>query len=191
MNDKYQQRKAIRKELSALSESCLKQNNTLLLKILYDFISQIDCDSGADILCWLPFFYAEPDLLPLQDMLNKKFYFPREHEHGQLRFYRTDCFSNDGPKGMLQPVADQSRQLKIVEGSKLICLVPGLAFDRNGSRLGRGAGMYDRFLLYLRSEAKPIVAGIGWSMQLVDSVISEQHDQLMDYFVCEKQVYKF
>jgi 5-formyltetrahydrofolate cyclo-ligase len=67
-----------------------------------------------------------------------------------------------------------------------ILLVPLLAFDRTGHRLGYGAGYYDRTLEALRAE-KPILAiGIAYAGQEVDALEAEAHDQRLDWVVTEQ-----
>jgi 5-formyltetrahydrofolate cyclo-ligase len=71
-----------------------------------------------------------------------------------------------------------------------VLLVPLLAFDRAGYRLGYGAGFYDRTLERLR-RSKPITAiGIGFAAQEVDSVPRDQYDQPLDWLVTERFVLK-
>lgn len=60
-----------------------------------------------------------------------------------------------------------------------IIIVPGIAFDRNGSRIGRGKGFYDRLLCNSNS----IKIGIGYDFQLYDNIITEQHDIPMDIII--------
>jgi len=62
-------------------------------------------------------------------------------------------------------------------GSYDLIIVPGVAFDRNGNRIGRGKGYYDRFLSK-HIEVKRI--GICFDFQLVDEVPTEPHDFVMD-----------
>ncbi len=57
-----------------------------------------------------------------------------------------------------------------------VMLVPGLGFDRDGGRLGRGGGYYDR---YLNDHRSPIVIGVAFDCQMMKSIESEEHDQLM------------
>ena len=64
-----------------------------------------------------------------------------------------------------------------------VALVPGLAFDRRGHRLGRGAGVYDRFLATLPASAWRI--GIVPSARLVDALPAEAHDIAMHAIVTE------
>ena len=58
-----------------------------------------------------------------------------------------------------------------------VAVVPGMAFDKEGHRLGRGKGYYDRFLRLLPKTYK---IGICFSWQLVDNVPTDEHDILMD-----------
>jgi 5-formyltetrahydrofolate cyclo-ligase len=62
-------------------------------------------------------------------------------------------------------------------------LVPGVAFDRQGHRVGYGGGYYDRLLPLLRADARR-VAG-AFELQLVDQVPAASHDVTMDAIVTE------
>ena len=65
-----------------------------------------------------------------------------------------------------------------------VWLVPGLAFDRTGSRLGRGKGYYDALL----QQAPGIKIALIHDFQLLTEVPTESHDVRMDFIVTEKQV---
>ena len=58
-----------------------------------------------------------------------------------------------------------------------LVLVPGVAFDHRGNRLGRGKGYYDRLLSGFRG----ITCGVGFDEQIVDSVPVEEHDFRLNY----------
>lgn len=60
-----------------------------------------------------------------------------------------------------------------------VAVVPGLAFDRDGNRLGRGGGHFDRFL----SDFHPPAVGLGFECQVVDEVPIEDHDVPVDLVV--------
>ena len=64
-----------------------------------------------------------------------------------------------------------------------VVLVPGVAFSRDGGRLGRGAGYYDRFLARLNPTALKL--GVAFSCQLFDTVPLEPHDVILDQVICE------
>jgi 5-formyltetrahydrofolate cyclo-ligase len=65
-----------------------------------------------------------------------------------------------------------------------LVLVPGVAFDRSGRRLGYGAGYYDQFLTRV-SPGTPLV-GTCFSAQIADRVPSEPHDRHVDVVITER-----
>lgn len=72
-----------------------------------------------------------------------------------------------------------------------ILIVPLLAFDLRGHRIGYGGGYYDRTLTALRKEnAKLIAIGIGYDDQKLDRVPDEDYDQPVDMIITEKNIYR-
>ena len=67
-----------------------------------------------------------------------------------------------------------------------LILVPGLAFDLRGGRLGRGKGFYDRFL----AEARGLRAGVCFDDQIVGNVPLDPHDLRMDFVVTPSSIYR-
>lgn len=62
-----------------------------------------------------------------------------------------------------------------------LMVIPAVAYDRNGNRLGRGKGFYDRLL----SSAKATKIGVGYEFQLIDSIPVEPHDIPMDMVITQ------
>ncbi len=71
-----------------------------------------------------------------------------------------------------------------------VLLVPLLAFDRMGYRLGYGGGFYDRTLEKLRACKKVTAIGIAYAGQEVDSVLHDEHDQRLDWVMTERETIK-
>lgn len=67
-----------------------------------------------------------------------------------------------------------------------ILLVPGLGFTKDGKRLGRGKGFYDKFL----QKSTAVKIGIAFEMQILETISTEAHDELMDFVVTDKCIYK-
>ena len=71
-------------------------------------------------------------------------------------------------------------------------VLPGLAFDRGGGRLGYGSGYYDRLYerLQLSTEATkpPILIGLGYNIQVVDKVPMDEHDVALNMLITEKGI---
>lgn len=71
-----------------------------------------------------------------------------------------------------------------------VLLVPLLAFDRKGFRLGYGGGFYDRTLERLRALKKITAIGVAFAGQEVDAVPHEEFDQPLDWIMTEKETIK-
>lgn len=84
--------------------------------------------------------------------------------------------------GILAPAA------AVPEVDPDVLLVPLLAFDRAGYRLGYGAGFYDRTLERLRRSKRVTAIGIGFAGQEVDDVPRDRYDQPLDWLVTENFV---
>lgn len=63
-------------------------------------------------------------------------------------------------------------------------LVPGLAFDRSGRRLGQGGGFYDR--AFAERGSSPLLVGVAFAVQLVDEVPADSRDRPVDAIVTER-----
>jgi len=68
-----------------------------------------------------------------------------------------------------------------------ILLVPLLGFDRQGHRLGYGAGHYDRTLAALRARRPVLAVGLAWACQEVDRIPTDAFDQPLDWMVTENE----
>ncbi|MEC7398378.1 MAG: 5-formyltetrahydrofolate cyclo-ligase, partial [Pseudomonadota bacterium] len=86
-----------------------------------------------------------------------------------------------GPYGIEEPKASADRM------NPVVLLVPMLAFDRFGFRLGYGGGYYDRTLAALRAQGKITAVGIAYSAQEVDAVPVGEYDQPLDWIVTERE----
>lgn len=88
-----------------------------------------------------------------------------------------------GPRGAMEPAASEP----LAPGTDEVCVfVPGLAFDRQGGRLGRGLGCYDRALARHPNAAK---IGLAYDVQLVDAVPVDPWDVPMQAVVTEADIY--
>ena len=123
---------------------------------------------------------TEPDLDLLWDLdlpASHLVSYPR-CEGGTLSFRPVSALSElvPGRFGIREPVAGPAlAQLDLI-------VVPGLAFTAEGSRLGRGAGFYDRFLSTI--PATTVKIGVCFEFQRVSEIPQESHDVKMDAVVC-------
>ena len=120
-------------------------------------------------------------------------YYPRFNaETKSYEMARVTDFKKDfliGKYGIPEPRKSLSRINDRVRFEELVWLVPGLAFDKLGYRLGRGKGYYDRLL----RDSRGIKIGIAFDWQIVDRLPVERHDVPVQFLItpqwslcCEK-----
>ncbi len=69
-----------------------------------------------------------------------------------------------------------------------IIIVPLLAFDESGYRVGFGGGFYDRTLDSLRNVSSLMTVGVAYSFQQIASIPYEKHDQKLDCIITDEQI---
>ncbi|MDQ2105783.1 5-formyltetrahydrofolate cyclo-ligase [Azospirillum isscasi] len=90
-----------------------------------------------------------------------------------------------GRYGIHEPGADRP------EAVPAVLLVPMLAFDRSGHRLGYGAGYYDRTLDALRAVRPVLAVGVAFAAQEMDAVPCGAHDERLDWILTEREALRF
>lgn len=109
--------------------------------------------------------------------------FPRLAADGRLAFAPVARWTElqAGAFGVLAP--PDSAPAASLAGAHLV-LVPGVAFDRGGARLGRGGGHYDRS--FPRAGGPEVrLCGVAYEVQIADSIPCASHDRSMDAMVTE------
>lgn len=97
----------------------------------------------------------------------------------RLRQYTgADCMREGEQFGIGEPTGEEYTDLESVDA----IIVPGVAFDKEGHRMGRGRGFYDRLL---KSTPNAYKIGVCFDFQMVESVPVEPHDVMMDRVVGE------
>lgn len=87
------------------------------------------------------------------------------------------------PKIELRTVSEK----RVTAAELDLVMVPGVAFDRKGARMGHGFGYYDKLLEHRRPDT-PLVA-LAFECQLFDDIPTQSHDVFMDKIITEKAVY--
>lgn len=95
--------------------------------------------------------------------------------------WEPDCDLKEGPFGASIPEQDDFFEPELV-------IVPLVAFDRHGGRLGYGGGFYDRTLELLRSKRPTLAIGFAFSAQEMTNLPLESTDQPLDMIVTEAEV---
>lgn len=93
-----------------------------------------------------------------------------------------------GPYNVLQPVVNDDTEFLDPD----IVIVPLLAFDRYGHRLGYGGGYYDATLAALRARKKILAVGVGFAQQAcLFKLPAEEHDEKLDWLVTTQEATSF
>ncbi len=108
---------------------------------------------------------------------------PRVENEGSLTFRDRDVPREIHEYGIEQPV-DEGPVIPIPEID--VFLVPGMAFNRSGDRLGRGGGYYDRVLAQRRADSAAI--GVTVSERVVELIPVQDHDQRVEWLATEDGV---
>lgn len=108
----------------------------------------------------------------------KKFYLPVVvGEDIVFRSCSSSVSFTQSPLGIMEPVGEDFTDYHKID----LIILPGVAFDRDKNRMGRGKGFYDRFL----PQVKAPKMGICFEFQLLDKIPVDRNDIKMDYIVSE------
>jgi 5-formyltetrahydrofolate cyclo-ligase len=120
------------------------------------------------------------------DSLEGSFAFPRvtSEINGTMEMVYSDQFANS-PWGIPEPVGG-----RIVEPAEFdVVLIPLLAFDAKGHRVGYGKGFYDRYLVKCRPDCLKIGISLFDPVDHIEEV--ESHDIPLDIAICPAKLYDF
>lgn len=128
-----------------------------------------------------------PDELSTREFLDKwsgrkRFFLPRVNgvDLDVLPFDRTRLHL--GAFRIEEPEGDDVVDLATID----LVVVPAIAYDRHGNRVGRGKGYYDRLL----SRMNAVTVGVGYDFQLVEDVEVEPHDRPVDIVITPSGVFR-
>lgn len=142
---------------------------------------------AAIVLFYLP-IHGEVDLKGLFEKLklNKNFVLPRiNSKQASLTLYQIKNIKDleIGSYKMREP----KRKLPKIKPAQIeLALIPGIAFSKDGHRIGYGKGFYDRLLKKTRCPK----IGVAYDFQIVNNIRGELHDTPMDCIITEKRIIK-
>lgn len=131
-------------------------------------------------------YYSLPDEVDTHDFIDwliaegKTVYLPKvisDEDMVLCRYTGAESLC-EGAFGIMEPVGEELPADEAID----VVLVPGMAFDSEGNRLGRGKGYYDRFLKLL-TNPRPKLIGVCFDFQKVDMVPTEPTDVKVDVVV--------
>jgi 5-formyltetrahydrofolate cyclo-ligase len=104
-----------------------------------------------------------------------------------MKLMKVDAFEQElipGPRGVLEP---DTGKCKVVPMDRIdIAIMPGLAFDEKGGRIGMGTGYYDRLIPRLDITTRKVA--LTFEEQIIPQVPMESHDRHVDIIITDKRI---
>ncbi len=185
---KQDERKKLLEQRRALPEEQVRA----MSQIIQERILELDAWKQAEeVLLYMPVRNEVDTKLLLEDAWGRgvRVLLPRcrRDRAGIMDPAAAACF-DDIKLGMLNiPEPDPETCPVAKDWSPDVALIPAVAFDRRGYRLGYGGGYYDRFLA-LHAMKNSLLIGLGYSFQLVDTLPTDQYDTPVKMLCTEESI---
>lgn len=178
---KNELRKMMKRERETLSKSEVMEKSVEIHKNLL----KIEDFTGADcVLCYIS-IKNEVVTTPIINFCMEqgiRIAVPRVNGKEMDFYHISSCDElTPGAFGIPEPVGND----RCIPTQKDVIIMPGLAFDKNGNRIGYGGGYYDKYLSMHHNVKKIAVA---YDFQVVEEVESEITDILPDYIVTDRGI---
>ena len=176
LTDKRQIRRNVRAEIAKLSTD---EKSTLSAQICSTLLHSQEVGDASVVALFIS-LTDEPETVEIIAELakTKRVVVPRI-EGEEMEFYDIAEGVSEGAYGILEPLAT----IPVEPGEIDVMVVPGVAFTKEGERLGRGKGFYDKYLSRKGFRAHTI--GICYPCQVVEHLPIEEHDKVMDEVIWE------
>ena len=181
----------IRLEVLKKRDSLSLQDRINLSKEIFDNLLSLEEFSKAKVLHFFLTTKSEvltEDAIRRSLLLGKSVVVPvTEKGHKRILLSRLEDYDKEltlTPHGILEPKREFRRHVALHDVDLMI--LPGVAFDTAGHRIGYGAGYYDRLLG--GTGRRPFLVALAFELQIVDYIQVENHDIRVDKIVTEKRV---
>lgn len=183
-----EEKKILRNKMKALrNQLSYEEILDFSQKITENVVSHYEFSKAKDILIYMHYQneVRTDGIIGYAWMLGKRVFVPRVQDN-HMEFYEIHDLKECTPgyMGIPEPPVDAAPFALQEEPEAVLVVLPGLAFDERGRRLGYGGGFYDRFL-----EAHPFYTkmGIGFEFQCVEEVPGNEQDINMDMIITEER----
>jgi len=196
IQDSIQEEKIkLRKKIKDICKTFDRAELVKKSKRILDNLKQLEIWNKADtIFAFLPLGDEVDTLCIIEEALTqrKKVAVPRVSGDEMMFHYITSLSGESLVKhdyGMYEPLPEaEFVDINNLDNSKILILTPGMAFDKQCNRLGRGKSFYDRYLFKYGKNC--IKAGIAFSFQITENLPVENHDVQLDFVVSEENIFK-
>lgn len=190
-------KKELRKETLSRRDALTENERTEKSEQIMKSVTQLDVFQKCNkILLYAP-IRSEVDTQDIYKeayALGKEIYYPVV-QGKEMEFYCVDEMTawQTGAFGVREPEADEAKRFAPEEDDRVIVIMPGTGFDREGNRIGYGGGYYDKYLQKLADVLKSASVCkivVAYECQVVDvgRIKKEEHDVRVDFIITEKDV---
>ena len=149
----------------------------------------------ADVVLTYLSFGAEVDTRGIIEeswRAGKEVAIPRCVGPRRMRWFRITGFDDleKSPFGVEEPRIDDAAELLVSKGGSMVALVPALAFDRRGYRLGYGGGFYDTFLAEFSGKSIGLCRSAQFAESLDDLGVIGEYDAPVDFVATDGGVFQ-
>ena len=174
--NKKELRKSIREKKRAMTEAQIREKSENLTRL---FLASEEYRTARSIYGYLP-YNQEVRTVPLLEHAlreGKRVAVPKCYGD-EMRFIWMEDLSQveKGYAGIPEPIADGP----IADDETALVLMPGMAFDKEGHRIGYGGGFYDKFL---SAEPNHPTLALCYEFQMLPSLETEEHDIPVDFVI--------
>jgi 5-formyltetrahydrofolate cyclo-ligase len=184
---KSQIRTDVANTLAGLSEEEIAEKTKAIGKRLFDFANFLEAKvallyvSGSNEV-------ATGDILVNAHVYNKIIVLPAFNTKTfEMTLMKVDSLEKDlheGPRGRLEP---NSERCKVVPIDRIdIAIIPAVALDEKGGRIGSGQGYYDRLIPDLSITTRKVA--LAFEEQIIPQVPIESHDKYIDIIITDKRI---
>lgn len=175
-----------------LSSDFIKNAEKSSLRLISDFINEISCKKGSllNIMSYMSFKNEFPTVALNHKILasNHRLVLPFTDSDFNIRAFYIDSIGElaVSPLGIMEPDPKTCQPALLDEVD--VIFMPGVAFDKKGSRIGFGKGCYDRFLS--QNTNRTILAALAYDFQITENIPAEPTDVPCGYIITEKEIFK-
>ncbi|HHT96611.1 MAG TPA: 5-formyltetrahydrofolate cyclo-ligase [Clostridiales bacterium] len=184
----------LRTYIRKLRDNIEDENRNIFNERIYKTLISNELYKNSKAIYAYMSFDSEVDTVKLSEHIlnnNKELYLPRINGK-DMDFYKVNDLSSlvKSKFGLLEPDDDDNNIDKYIysKKDKKLMIIPGIAFDLNGNRIGYGGGYYDKFLNKYNDSF--IKVAIAYDIQLVNHINNEGHDIKVDYILTNKGLLK-
>jgi 5-formyltetrahydrofolate cyclo-ligase len=177
----------IEKTLAALSDKEIKDKTQRIEKRLFEFANFLEANI---VLLYINSNCEVNSLNIIERCLNYKkivilpAFVPTKYEMRLMKIDNLDTDLTLGPRNILEPDPNQCNIVPIECID--IAIIPGVAFDEKGGRIGSGDGYYDRLIPKLPITTRKVA--LTFEEQIVPQIQMEAHDRHVDIIITEKRI---